>query len=365
MRIVERHYGSTDPVYFELWETDGTDFETTPPTFAAGDTQISKDGAAFANATNDPVHEGGGVYSWTPSGTELEAKAILLRIVDSATKVWLDALIVIETKGHPSAMHPHQGIPLPDAGLITGTPTSTTAALGGNLAATDDLANGAGIYFSAGTGAKQAARQIVDYDQATDTVTVDPAWAITPDTTTVYHLIPMAPAPAATANLPEVSVAAILTAALADLFAEDSGTTYASAVAGSVVKEIADNAGGSALTEAGIADAVWDEAQSGHTTAGTFGELATEIAQIITDIAALNDPTAAAIAAAILAEVVEGSFTVQQSLALQNSAAAGKVSGAATTSMALRDLADTLDRMSPTVDADGNRSAITYDFTDL
>lgn len=29
--------------------------------------------------------------------------------------------------------------------------------------------------------------------------------------------------------------------------------------------------GGGSLTEAGIADAVWDEAQSGHTTAGTFG----------------------------------------------------------------------------------------------
>ncbi len=30
--------------------------------------------------------------------------------------------------------------------------------------------------------------------------------------------------------------------------------------------------GGGSLTEAGIADAVWDEARSGHTTAGTFGE---------------------------------------------------------------------------------------------
>ena len=29
--------------------------------------------------------------------------------------------------------------------------------------------------------------------------------------------------------------------------------------------------GGGSLTEAGIADAVWDEARSGHTTAGTFG----------------------------------------------------------------------------------------------
>jgi len=38
-----------------------------------------------------------------------------------------------------------------------------------------------------------------------------------------------------------------------------------------VVKEIADNAGGSALTAGAIADAVWDEVLSGHLTAGTTG----------------------------------------------------------------------------------------------
>ncbi len=67
------------------------------------------------------------------------------------------------------------------------------------------------------------------------------------------------------------SVSAIVASGLADLFDTNSGTTYASAVAGSVVKEIADNAGGSGLTEAGIADAVWDEAISGHLGAGSTG----------------------------------------------------------------------------------------------
>lgn len=69
-----------------------------------------------------------------------------------------------------------------------------------------------------------------------------------------------------------VSVSEIQASALADLFNTNSGTTYASAVAGSVVSEIADNAGGSSLTVGDIADAVWDEAVTGHTTAGTFGE---------------------------------------------------------------------------------------------
>lgn len=60
--------------------------------------------------------------------------------------------------------------------------------------------------------------------------------------------------------------------AVADLFDTDSGTNYAAAHANSVVKQIADNAGGSALTEAGIADAVWDELTSEHVVVGSFGE---------------------------------------------------------------------------------------------
>lgn len=85
-----------------------------------------------------------------------------------------------------------------------------------------------------------------------------------------------------------VSVDEIQASALADLFNTNSGTTYASAVSGSVVKEIADNAGGSSLTAADIADAVWDEAQSGHVSAGSFGEIATEIAAILVDTAEIG-----------------------------------------------------------------------------
>jgi hypothetical protein len=85
--------------------------------------------------------------------------------------------------------------------------------------------------------------------------------------------------------------------ALADFFDTNSGTTYASAVAGSVVAEIADNAGGSALTAAAIADAVWDEAQADHVAAGTFGEVATEVASILVDTGTTLDGKADAIKA--------------------------------------------------------------------
>jgi len=55
------------------------------------------------------------------------------------------------------------------------------------------------------------------------------------------------------------------------MFTFDATATYATADAGSLVKQIADNAGGSALSEAGIADAVWDEAIAGHAGAGSTG----------------------------------------------------------------------------------------------
>lgn len=78
-----------------------------------------------------------------------------------------------------------------------------------------------------------------------------------------------------------------------------------------------------------------------------------------------NSTAVAAMVAAYLAGVVEGTTTVQESMALMNAAAAGKVSGAAGTSVNLRNLADTLNRIAATVDADGNRSAVTLTFTDL
>jgi hypothetical protein len=70
---------------------------------------------------------------------------------------------------------------------------------------------------------------------------------------------------AAAAN---VSVDEIQPSALADLFNTDSGTTYASAVAGSVVKEMSDSAGDALQT---VVDGIWDEPIADHLDAGTTG----------------------------------------------------------------------------------------------
>lgn len=64
----------------------------------------------------------------------------------------------------------------------------------------------------------------------------------------------------------------------------------------------------------------------------------------------------------IVAAVETGADLIE-SLRLANAANAGKLSGAATTNVKIRDLADSLDRIDATVDASGNRTAVTRNVT--
>jgi hypothetical protein len=82
--------------------------------------------------------------------------------------------------------------------------------------------------------------------------------------------------------------------------------------------------------------------------------------------AAVGDiPTAAANAAALmdLANGIETSITPRQALRLMLAASAGKLSGAATTTIVIRNVGDSKDRITATVDSSGNRSAVTVDAT--
>ncbi len=142
------------------------------------------------------------------------------------------------------------------------------------LSSVDDFYNGMSVFVYGGTGAGQQ-RRIDDYVGSTKTATVSPAWGTTPD---------------ATSDI-------IIVVGPGDL-------------------------AGTAPSAAAVADAVWDEATSGHTGAGTFGEqLKTDVDAILADtnelqtddvpglIAALNDPTAAAVADAVLDELLSGHTT--------------------------------------------------------
>jgi hypothetical protein len=101
------------------------------------------------------------------------------------------------------------------------------------------------------------------------------------DTTSGGVLVAAIAANAITATA--INADAITAAKIAD-GAIDAATFAAGAINAAAIA--ADAIGASELAAdavAEIADAIWDEAQAGHVGSGTFGEIATEIAEILTD----------------------------------------------------------------------------------
>jgi len=90
---------------------------------------------------------------------------------------------------------------------------------------------------------------------------------------------------------------------------------------------------------------------------------ATAIAADAIGASELATDAAAEIADAVLDEVIEGTRTLRQILRGFSSALLSKLSGAATATNTFRDIDDTKARITATVDADGNRTAITLDLT--
>lgn len=72
-------------------------------------------------------------------------------------------------------------------------------------------------------------------------------------------------------------------------------------------------------------------------------------------------PSAATIAAAVWAYAVEGSYTAVQFMRLTAAVLYGKATGLGTTTVYFRDMADSKNRVTATVDSVGNRSAQTHD----
>ncbi len=81
------------------------------------------------------------------------------------------------------------------------------------------------------------------------------------------------------------------------------------------------------------------------------------------DSNAIAASAATEIATATLGATVEGSETLTQAVRLMRAALVGKLSGAATTTVTIRDAADTKNRITATVTADGNRTDVTTDAT--
>lgn len=174
-----------------------------------GATKVATVSSWATNPSSDSV------YVITPFGSIPGATAPTASEVADA--VWDEALSGHTTEGTPGALFQMFGLYVGTA--QAGSSTTITLDASGSPDA-DDKVNYQFITIRSGTGKGQT-RQITDYVLSTKVATVNLAWAVTPSTDSEYVIHP---------------------------------------------------GGLDAATVASIADAVWDEARSGHAAAGSFGE---------------------------------------------------------------------------------------------
>ncbi len=115
-------------------------------------------------------------------------------------------------------------------------------------------------------------------------------------------------------------------------------------------------AGETVTAASGNANAAVQSIATGAITAGAIAADAIGASELAAD-------ALAEIADAVLDEVIEGSTTLRQALRGFAAALLAKASGLATTTAVYRDVGDTKDRITATVDSSGNRTAITLDLT--
>lgn len=197
---------------------------------------------------------------------------------------------------------------------------------------------------------------------------------------------------AAGINISGEASGSTLAVAIAQLIVSAIGTAYGStAMAGNIVASLAAQgiASGSSSAQAVIQAIAWGSGEASGTTAATlisyatgrlagsitpFTELSPEnLAAAVWDSLLANHQQPGSMGEAIMAAgggmspasiwqyIIDGQYTAEEIVRLMASALAGKVSGANGSEMKFRDLADSKDRITATVDEYGNRTAVTLD----
>lgn len=316
--------------------TDGVTAET-GLTLTQPDIRLKKNGAAWAQkaAAQTLSHEENGFYEVTLDATDTNTLGLLrLAVFESgAAPVWedfhvlpahvWDALYVGTSWGEAIARGTLQSA------------TGTTAVLASATSFADDLVNNATLVITGGTGAGQS-RVITGWVSATDTATVD-TWTTTPDSTSTYAVYPTPPGTSTAAAMPTVKVSS------------GTGTGQISLSSGLVTLAGVTHTGAVIPTVSAVTGAVGSVTGNvGGNVTGSVGSVASGGLDTVLDEA--NN--------------VETGVTLRGALRLMLAALVGKASGLGTTTAVFRNaVQDSKDRITATVDSDGNRSAITTDQT--
>jgi len=277
----------------------------------------------------------------------------------------------------------------------TGTAQAGAASsitLDAGASAVDSLYKDATVIITSGTGVGQS-RMISAYVGATKVASVSPNWITSPDATSVFMVLTSN----GLADLRLISGSALATtsAQIGVNVVNVGGTVQ---TAGDIIGKIGTPAGASvsadiaaiksdtgtisaATTAAAIRTAVGLASANLDTQLGLIASyIDTEIGTLQTTATAIKAktdnlpaapaatsdiPTANANADALLdrANGIETGLTLRQAFRLVSSVLFGKVSGGGTGTEVFRDFGDTKARITATVDASGNRTAITRDAT--
>jgi len=370
VRLIQ--HGSTDKsVKVRVLNADGTPKTDVVWNSSGLDLWYQREGAAVTSITEATLASAGAAHS-DGGFIHLGGGYCRLDLPDAAFASGVDGVMVagVITGGvvvgcyvQLVAYNPQDAVRMGMTALPNAVPTATggllinkrggTAQAGAGSSITldsgasssNDFYNGDVACIVSGTGAGQA-RVIVDYVGSTKVATVDAAWNTNPSSDSVFVLIPQGLIGLTPSDIPSVEdmreemddnstkLAAIL---------EDTGTTLPGAlstIAGYLDTEIA-----AILEDTGttIPAAI----------AGLDGKLDTVIGHVDGIPADVLDAS----------NGVETGVTLRQALRLILSAAAGKLSGADSTTITIRNVGDTKNRIVATVDANGNRSAVTTDAT--
>lgn len=225
-------------VYFAIFDADGD-----PVSGATGlDSEISKDGGAFADCTNEATEIGtSGCYYLDLTSTEMNADGVVVRVQttspgakttiltfapEEAGDIRADAVMISgDSTAADNLESAFDGTGYADGTAQAGASTSITLAAGAS--STTDFYVGALIAIVGGTGGGQAARLITAYNGTTKVATVTPAWATNPASGSTYVIIPWGSVPAVTGSIGSLAAQAkadvnaeVLDVLNADTFAE-------------------------------------------------------------------------------------------------------------------------------------------------
>lgn len=314
-------YGSPFTIVYPFLDADG-DLVTGAST---PDAEVSKNGDTFADCTNESteIATSSGVYYLTLTATEMTADVITV-IAKSATS---------GMKTTVATLYPRKLVTIRSGTSASAGSATSTIVLDASASAVDDFYNG--MVCIATIDSNVEVRVISDYVGSTQTASVVPDWNVAPDNNDTFVV-----------KLTEGGQIQ-----QSNVTAWNGTTVPGTDTAGYPKVTIKDGTGAGELdTSSGVVLA------KDHTGANLATAAALDAVDnfIDTEVQAIKDKTD-------LIPGTQDGKTFAETLLLIASVLLGKASGLGTTTAVFRSLDDAHDRVTATVDADGNRSAVTLD----